>query len=73
MTTTIGALAPLLPAALAVEWAPGAKHRNASGMESLCVSWSESCSRFDGEESEGEDLMDADVMRRDYQEGRAMT
>jgi hypothetical protein len=26
--------------------------------------------RYDGEESEGEDLMDADVMRRDYQEGQ---
>ncbi len=73
MTTTTGALAPSPPAALVVEGAPGAKHRNTSAIESLCVRWSESCCRFDGEESEGEDLMDADVMRRDYQEGRAMT
>ncbi len=28
------------------------------------------CCRYDGEESEGEDLMDADIMRRDYQEGQ---
>jgi hypothetical protein len=27
------------------------------------------CARFDGEESEGEDLMDADIMRRDYAPG----